>query len=152
MVTLVVLMVCGSLAQAGQISTFAGTGQAGYTGDGGPATQARFNQPFLCAVDDRGGLFVCDALNHCVRYIDGKTGTCSTVVGTGHKGYSGDGGKATQATLNEPYAIVLDKEQNLYIVDRLNAVIRRVDGRTGLITTLAGTGVKGFAGDGRSAQ
>jgi NHL repeat len=150
MASLLILALLGPLVQAGHITTFAGTGQAGYSGDGGPAAQARFNQPFLCATDDRGGLLVADALNHCLRYIDGN-GTCTTLAGTGKKGYSGDGGKATQATMNEPYAVVLDKAQNLYIVDRLNAVIRRVDGRTGLITTLAGTGVKGFAGDGGPA-
>ena len=147
MMPLILLALNASFLQAGQITTFAGAGQPGYSGDGGPATQARFNQPFLCATDNRGGLFVCDALNHCVRYIDAKTGICTTVAGTGKKGYSGDGGPAANATLNEPYAVVLDKEQNLYLVDRLNAVIRRVDGRTGIITTLAGTGVKGFAGD-----
>ena len=151
MPNLIILALCSSLLQAGQIITFAGTGQPGYSGDGGPATKARFNQPFLCASDDRGGLYVADALNHCLRYIDTRTGICTTVVGTGKKGYSGDGGPATQATLNEPYAVVLDKQQNLYIVDRLNAVIRRVDARSGVITTLAGTGVKGFAGDGGPA-
>ncbi len=140
-----------SLLQPGQITTFAGTGQTGYSGDGGPATQARFSQPFSCATDARSGLFVADALNHCIRYIDGKTGICTTVVGTGQKGYAGDGGPATKATLNEPYAVVLDERQNLYIVDRLNAVVRRVEARTGIITTLAGTGVKGFAGDGGPA-
>lgn len=151
MAILLVLAMCGVTLQAGQITTLAGTGEAGYSGDGGPATKARFNQPFLCATDAKGGLFVADALNHCVRYIDGKTGICTTVVGTGKKGYSGDGGSARQATLNEPYAVVLDKEGNLYIVDRLNAVIRRVDGKTGIITTLAGTGAKGYAGDGGPA-
>jgi hypothetical protein len=151
MAPLLVLALCGSSLQAGQITSFAGTGQAGYSGDGGLATKARFNQPFLCATDDRGGLLIADALNHCLRYIDGKTGICTTVVGTGEKGYSGDGGPATKATLNEPYAVVLDKQQNLYVVDRLNAVIRRVDASTGIITTLAGTGVKGFAGDGGPA-
>jgi hypothetical protein len=146
-----VLAICSSLLHAGEITNFAGTGQMGYSGDGGPATQARFNQPFLCALDEKGGLFVADALNHCIRYIDGKTGICTTVVGTGARGYSGDGGQARQATFNEPYTVVLDKQQNLYIVDRLNAVIRRVDGQTGIITTLAGTGVKGYAGDGGPA-
>ncbi len=150
MANLFILALACSLLQAGQITTFAGTGQSGYSGDGGPATQARFSQPFLCAPDVRGGLFVADALNHCIRYIDGK-GICTTVVGTGQKGYTGDGGQAIKATLNEPYAIVLDEQQNLYIVDRLNAAIRRVEARTGVITTLAGTGAKGFAGDGGPA-
>lgn len=151
MANLLVLAVCFTLFPPGQITTLAGTGQMGYSGDGGPATQARFNQPFLCATDDKGGLFIADALNHCLRHLDGATGICTTEVGTGKKGFGGDGGPAREATLNEPYAVVLDKEQNLFIVDRLNAVIRRVDGRTRIITTLAGTGVKGFAGDGGPA-
>ena len=150
--TLILVALGGSLLQAGQITNFAGNGQAGYSGDGGPAAQAQFNQPFLCVTYEKGGLFVADALNHCVRFIDGKTGTCTTVVGTGQKGYTGDGGPARSATLNEPYALALDKQRNLYIVDRLNAVIRRVDGSTGIISTLAGTGVKGFAGDGGPAS
>src|SRR3954454_11188138 len=85
--------------QSGQIATIAGTGKPGYSGDGGPATQARFNQPFLCAVDEQGGLYVADALNHCIRHVDSKR-KCATVVGTGKKGYSGDGGPAGQATMN----------------------------------------------------
>jgi hypothetical protein len=133
------------------ITTLAGTGQMGYSGDGGPAVQARFNQPFLCELDRRGGLFVADALNHCIRHID-EHGICTTVVGTGKKGYSGDGGPANRATLNEPYAVVQDRVGNLYIVDRLNAVVRRVDGKSGIISTLAGTGVKGFSGDGGPAR
>ena len=146
--TLILLALGCTLLQAGQITNLAGTGQASYGGDGGPAVQAQFNQPFLCVTDETGGLFVADALNHCVRFIDAKTGICTTVVGTGQKGYTGDGGPAQKATLNEPYALALDKQRNLFIVDRLNAVIRRVDGKTGLISTLAGTGVKGFTGDG----
>ena len=148
---LILLALAGALSQAGQISNFAGTGHAGYSGDGGLAALAQFNQPFLCVTDEKGGLFLADALNHRVRFIDGKTGICTTVVGTGQKGYSGDGGPARSATLNEPYALALDKQRNLYIVDRLNAVVRRVDRSTGLISTLAGTGVKGFAGDGGPA-
>ena len=151
MFTPYLLLTLISFVQTGQITTIAGTGQMGYSGDGAPATQARFNQPFLCEIDSRGGLYVADALNHCIRHIDSK-GMCSTVVGTGKKGYSGDGGPANQATMNEPYAVVQDKGGNLYVVDRLNAVVRRVDGRTHKISTLAGTGVKGFAGDGGPAR
>ncbi len=146
---LVVLLIPFSSPQ--QITTLAGTGQMGYSGDGGPATRARFNQPFLCELDSRGGLYVADALNHCIRHIDAR-GICTTVVGTGAKGYSGDGGPANKATMNEPYAVVQDKAGNLYIVDRLNAVVRRVDGGTGIISTLAGTGVKGYSGDGGPAR
>jgi streptogramin lyase len=139
------------VAPPGTLETVAGTGQAGYTGDGGPATQARLNQPFLCAIDGRGNLLVADAFNHCIRQIDRKTGHIATVVGHGVKGYSGDHAEATKATLNEPYAVVADGNEDLYIVDRLNAVIRKVDGKTGIITTVAGNGQKGYAGDGGPA-
>ena len=133
------------------VATIGGTGQAGYSGDGGPATRAAFNQPFVCAADGKGGLLVADALNHCIRRIDGK-GIVTTVAGTGKKGYAGDSGPATQATMNEPYAMTVDGDGNLYIVDRLNAALRRVDGHTGIMTPLAGTGVKGFNGDGGPAE
>ncbi len=96
-------------------------------------------------------MLVADANNHCIRKIDAKTGIITTVAGTGEKGYSGDGGPATKATFNEPYAVAVTPAGDLYIVDRLNAVIRRVDGKTGVVTTVAGTGKKGFSGDGGKA-
>jgi streptogramin lyase len=139
------------VSSAGRIETAAGTGQAGYTGDGGPATAARLNQPFHCDLDGRGGLFVAEAFNHCIRKIDLQTGVLTTVAGTGQKGYGGDGGAATRATLNEPYAVAVHPSGDLYIVDRLNAVIRKVDGKTGVLTTVAGSGQKGYGGDGGPA-
>jgi streptogramin lyase len=143
-----VLLLCGAAPlAAGTIDTVAGTGQAGYSGDGGPATAARLNQPFHCALDGKGRLYVADAFNHSVRRIDLKTGVISTVAGCGRKGYTGDGGPATRATLNEPYAVVVSDPGDLYVVDRLNAAIRRVDGE-GVITTVAGTGKRGYSGDG----
>src|SRR5262245_24724976 len=144
------VIVLGLLAlrgSAGTIDTIAGTGRAGYAGDGGPARKALLHQPFHCDLDTRDRLYVADVFNHCIRRIDLKTGTITTVAGTGTKGYSGDGGLATKATLNEPYAVAVTPEGNLYIVDRLNAVIRRVDGSTGIITTVAGTGRRGYSGD-----
>jgi len=144
-------IVLGLLAlrgSAGTIDTIAGTGRAGYAGDGGPARQARLHQPFHCDLDGKGRLYVADVFNHCIRRIDPKTGTITTVAGTGTKGYGGDGGPATKATLNEPYAVAVTPAGDLYIVDRLNAVIRRVDGNTGRMTTVAGTGRRGYSGDG----
>ena len=138
-------------AERGRMETAAGTGQAGYAGDGGPAGQALLNQPFHCELDAAGGLYVAEAFNHCIRKVDLKTGRTTTVAGSGTKGYAGDGGPATKATLNEPYAVVRDGNGDLYIVDRLNAVIRKVDGQTGTITTAAGSGTKGYAGDGGPA-
>jgi sugar lactone lactonase YvrE len=132
----------------GTMSTIAGTGTAGYSGDGGPAAKAQLNQPFHCELDGAGSLYIAEAFNHCIRKIDLQTGTITTVAGTGKKGYTGDGGPAGKATFNEPYAVVVSGQGDLYIVDRLNAAIRKVDGKTGIVTTVAGTGSKGSSGDG----
>ncbi|MBI1831807.1 MAG: hypothetical protein HYR84_10190, partial [Planctomycetes bacterium] len=133
------------------MSTLAGTGTRGHTGDGGLAAKATLSEPFHCEVDNKGQLYIAEAMNHCIRKVDLKTGVITTVAGNGKKGYSGDGGKATDATFNEPYAVVVDKSDNLFIVDRLNAVVRKVDGRTGIVTTIAGNGKKGYSGDGGKA-
>lgn len=139
-----------TLAQPGpgKIDTVAGTGKGGYSGDGGPAIKAEIKQPFHCELDGLGNLFVAEDKNHLIRKIDLKTGTISTVAGTGKQGYTGDGGPATQATFGEPYAIARDKDGSLFIADRLNAAVRKIDGRTGIISTVVGNGKKGFAGDG----
>lgn len=135
-------------AKAGILRVLAGTGKKGHSGDGGQAKEATLNQPFHCEADNQGNLYIAEADNHCIRKVNLKTGAITTVAGTGKKGYTGDGGKATEATFNEPYAVVVDRDGNLYIVDRLNAVVRKVDGKTGIVTTIAGTGQKGYAGDG----
>jgi len=130
------------------IQTIAGTGTRGYAGDGGPAPQALLSEPFMCAFDAQGHLYVAEATNHCVRRIATVTGVITTVAGTGAPGYSGDGGPATRATLNQPYSLQIDANGDLYIVDRLNAAIRKIDAATGHITTVAGTGEPGYSGDG----
>ncbi len=147
------LAACSVLAQqaGGVMKTVAGTGKKGLSGDGGPAIKARLNQPFHCELDGKGNLYVAEAVNHCIRKVNLRTGVITTVAGTGKKGYSGDGGQATKATFNEPYAVVVNDRGDLFIVDRLNAVIRKVDGKTGVITTIAGTGKKGYSGDGGAA-
>jgi streptogramin lyase len=141
----------GAEPAAGTIVTFAGTGEKGYSGDGGPAAQAKLNNPFDVALDGNGSLFFSDTFNHCIRRVDARTGVISTVAGCGEKGYSGDGGPATKARLNEPYGVELDKEGNLYVVDRLNYCIRRVD-VSGKVETIAGTGKSGSGGDGGPAR
>jgi streptogramin lyase len=133
------------------IQTVAGTGKAGYSGDGGPAVKAQLNQPFHCDIDADGNLYVAEAFNHCVRKVDRKTGHITTVVGCGKKGYEGDGGPAIKAKLNEVYAVAVDRNGDLFVVDRLNAVIRKIDGKTGIISTVAGNGKQGYSGDGGKA-
>ena len=135
----------------GTITTMAGTGEAGYDGDGGPAASARLSEPFMCVFDRQVNLYVAEAMNHCVRRIDGRSGVITTVAGTGQLGYGGDGGPATQATFNQPYALDIADNGDLYVVDRLNAVIRKVDATSGIISTVAGTGTPGSGGDGGPA-
>lgn len=147
MTTLTVLVLALVPADAPTIATVAGTGTAGYAGDGGPARLAELRHPFDCAVDAAGNLFFSDTNNHCVRRVD-AAGRITTVAGSGKKGYSGDGGPATSASFNEPYGIALDGAGNLFVADRLNACIRKVDAKAGAVTTVAGSGVKGYSGDG----
>ena len=133
------------------ISTVVGTGAQGYSGDGGPAAQALLNNPFDLAFDAAGNLFFADTFNHCIRRVDARAGTISTIAGTGERGFSGDGGPATRATLNEPYGVVVDQAGTVYFADRLNRRVRRVDA-AGIITTLAGDGLGKFSGDGGKAD
>src|SRR2546427_13307299 len=106
------------------------------------------SDPFMCAFDAQGICYVAEAPTHCIRRIDQATGVITTVAGTGAPGYSGDGGPATRATLNQPYSLQIDANGDIYIVDRLNAAIRKIDAATGIITTVAGTGEPGSSGDG----
>lgn len=132
------------------IGTFAGTGEAGYSGDGGPAAKAQLNNPFGIVRGPDKALYVCDTGNHVMRRI-APDGTITTVAGTGKAGYSGDGGPATAAQLNEPYEVRFDAGGNMVFVERLNHVVRRVDAKTGVISTIAGNGKKGASGDGGPA-
>jgi sugar lactone lactonase YvrE len=132
---------------SGVISTAAGTGTAGFSGDGGAATSAQLNLPYAVAVDAVGNLYIADLNNARVRKVDAVTGVIATVAGNGAPGYSGDGGPATAAQLETPSSVAVDGAGNLYIADSSNSAIRRVDAATGIITTVAGTGVPGFSGD-----
>lgn len=136
----------------GIISTVAGSssGGQGYAGDGGPATAALLNNPVDVAVDSAGNLYIAEIFNHTIRKVDQTTGIITTVVGTGVAGFSGDGGPATSAQLNTPYSIDFDDSGNLYIADRNNNRVRKVD-TSGNISTVAGAGVAGYSGDGGSA-
>ncbi|RZB33837.1 MAG: hypothetical protein SRB2_03673 [Desulfobacteraceae bacterium Eth-SRB2] len=130
------------------IEAAAGNGTNGYSGDGGPATQAQLSYAFDIAVDAVGNLYIADAYNSCIRKVD-TSGIIATVAGTGTWGYSGDGGPATQAQLDFPYDVAVDAAGNLYIADRGNDCIRRVD-VNGIITTVAGKGPN-YIGDGGPA-
>ena len=94
--------------EAGKIQTYVGTGEAGYAGDGGPALQAVCTEPFMCDFDSAGNLFYTESRNNIVRRVDKSNGIVTTVAGTGESGYSGDGGPATQATMQEPYSLQVD--------------------------------------------
>jgi sugar lactone lactonase YvrE len=129
------------------ITTAVGTGEKGFAGDGGPATEALLNGPFDVCFDRAGNFYFSDTFNNRIRRVDASSGIITTIAGTGDKGYSGDGGPATDAALDEPYGVVVDRAGNLYIADRLNRRVRRIDGVTGVITTLAGTGEARYSGD-----
>jgi streptogramin lyase len=135
----------------GRISTVAGNGVAGYSGDGGPAIDAAIFRPHGVAVDNRGHLFIADSPNHRIRMVDLPSGVIRTVAGTGVPGFSGDGGPATAAQLNRPRFVVPTSDGALLVADTDNHRIRRVD-PSGIITTVAGTGVGGSAGDGGPAS
>ena len=123
-----------------------------FSGEGTPATQATLSCPHAAAVAANGDLFVADSANHVIRRIDHSTHIITTVVGQGgHNGDTGDGGPAAQARIDGPKGIIFDRSWNLIIADSGNDKIRRVDVSTGIITTIAGTGVTGESGDGGPA-
>ena len=133
----------------GIITTVAGNGQEGDSGDGGQAVKARLSIFFGIAVDVEGNLFIADSDNRSVRKVD-KSGIITTMVGNGEWGYGGDGGQATEARLRHPEKVILDTADNLYIADSSGHCVRRVN-KTGIITTVAGNGKKGDGGDGGKA-
>ena len=138
-------------ATTGAITTIAGTGEVGFSGDGGPATQAQLNYPVGVAVDGAGNIYIADRNNHRIRRVDAATGTITTLAGTGESGFSGDGDPATQAQLYFPFGLTVDSAGIIYIADTSNQRIRKVDATTGTITTIAGTGVLGYNGNGGPA-
>ena len=123
-----------------RITVVAGTGTKGHAGDGGPAQAAQLSAPHEIRFDSRGNILVAERDSHVVRRIDTKTQVITTVAGTGVAGYSGDGGPAVAAQLNQPHSIVLDAADNVLICDINNHRVRRIDARTGVISTFAGTG------------
>ena len=135
----------------GIIETVAGDGNEGFSGDGGPAISASVNRPEGVAVDGQGNIFISDYFNHRIRRVDNATGVMDTIAGNENIGFSGDGGPATDASLAFPSGVATDGQGNIFIADTHKNRIRRVDGATGIITTIAGDGNRGFAGDGGPA-
>jgi sugar lactone lactonase YvrE len=133
------------------IETLAGTGQPETNGDRGPALSLNIGDPFGVEIGPDGALYVTEVRNHRVLRVDLETGQVRAVAGNGTKGYSGDGGPATAAQLNEPYEIRFDSDGNMFFVEMQNHLIRRVDARSGMISTVAGTGQAGYGGDGGPA-
>ena len=130
------------------ITTVAGNGTAGFSGDGSPATKAQLNFPGGMAVDSSGNMYIADSLNLRIRKVTGST--ISTIAGNGVLSYSGDGGPAGSAQLNKPQAVAVDTSGNFYFADTLNNVVRKVTA-SGAISTVAGNGTAGFGGDGGAA-
>ncbi len=135
----------------GIITTVAGTGSAGYSGDQGAALSATLNAPAGIAANAVGDLFIADTGNNVIRRVYAHSGTITTVVGNGTAGYSGDDGDALQAELKSPQSVAVDPTGRIYIADTGNSVVRAVDPVTDLITTIAGNGTSGFSGDGALA-
>ena len=123
-----------------RLTTISGNGEAAYTGDGGPALVASFSAPHEIRFDRDGHLFVVERDAHVVRRVDAQTGLVSTVAGTGEAGFSGDGGPGTAAQLRQPHSIAFVANGDLLICDIGNQRVRRVDMRSGVISTLSGTG------------
>ena len=134
--------------RAAEVLTIAGNGDHEYSGDGGPALKAGIGGPFGVELGPDAALYVCETENHVIRRVDLKDGTISTVVGTGIAGYSGDGGPARKARCREPYELRFDAVGNLYFVEMKNHVVRKASFDERTITTLVGTGMPGFSGDG----
>ena len=113
------------------ITTAVGIGERGFAGDGGSAARATLNGPFDIGFDPAGNLYFSDTFNHRIRRVDARTGIIATVAGSGEAGYVGDGGPAIQAAFNEPYGIAVDRSGNIYVADRHNHRVRRIDARLG---------------------
>jgi hypothetical protein len=133
----------------GSMSPIVGTGFAGYSGDGGPAIMAEISRAGGMAIDKAGNLYFSDVGNNCIRKVDTHN-IITTVAGNGTAGYSGDGGAATSAELNEPVGVAIDGAGNLYVADNQNNRIRKIS-TNGTITTVAGNGTEGYSGDGGAA-
>ncbi len=149
-----VLLAPGAFAAEWKISTFAGTGVMGFSGDGGPATAAQINDPYGVVRGPDGAIWFCEHNGHRIRRI-APDGAITTVAGTGARAYTGDGGPATAAALDLPHEIRFDRDGNIFIADTGNNAVRRIDAKTGIISTFAGGRSqerRGYSGDGGPAS
>src|SRR6516165_6024951 len=138
--------------KSGQITSVAGIGRKGYSGDGGPATKAELNEPYEVRFDSHGNMLILEMVNHVLRKVGAKSGTITTLAGDGVAGNRSDGGLARTARFRHPHSIQLDEQDNIYISDLENHRVRRIDARTGRIETIAGNGKKALPKDGGIAR
>lgn len=142
----------GKVDPSGNLTYIGGTGAPGYSSSGTQATLAMLSEPAAIVVDGAGNVYFTEIGNNTVREIVTATGLIQTIAGTGTQGYSGDGGAATSARLNQPQGLAFDASHNLFIADTVNNVIRKVNAADGTISTYAGDGNPGYAGDGQSVS
>lgn len=135
-----------------ELTTIAGCGKRGYSGDGGPAVDAELNEPYEVRFDHGGNMYIVEMKNHIVRRVDGKTKKISTVVGNGRQGYGGDGGPAIKAMFSQPHSIAIDRQEDIYIADIGNHRIRRIDSKTGIVESIAGNSERAPPRDGQVAR
>ena len=121
------------------LTTVAGCGRRGYSGDGGPAVDAELNEPYEVRFDPDGNMYFVEMQNHIIRRVDAKTKTITTIAGSGRRGFGGDGGPAIKCLLNQPHSIALDGRGAIYVADIGNHRIRRIDLETGTIESIAGS-------------
>jgi streptogramin lyase len=132
----------------GRLTSVAGDGRRGYSGDGGPATAAMLNEPYEVRFDSRGTMLILEMQNHLLRRVAAGSGTITTLAGDGIAGYRGDGGPARQARFHDPHSLVLDADDNIYVSDLANHRVRRIDAASGQIETVAGNGERGLPREG----
>ncbi len=146
----------GSMVQAvgmtaGQITTIAGTGAAGLAAEGELAATAAINNPFGVVIGPNSRLYWADFASNRVMRLDLRTGRVAVIAGTGEKGHAGDGGPATKALMSAPHEVRFDHAGNMFVAERDSHAVRHIDMKSGVISTIAGTGVRGYSGDGGPA-
>ena len=135
-----------------RLTAVAGNGRKGYSGDGGPATAATLNEPYEVRFDSRGNMLILEMQNHLLRRVDVKSGRISTVAGDGTAGDRGDGSPAAEARFRDPHSLLIDANDDIYIADLSNHRVRRIEAKTGRISSLVGNGKPGIPGDGGLAR